>query len=1182
MNTVLHTSVTDKGSAWVDLNLEPQKSSVEEGVMPFETARNSKTPLGVKLLDRGKAVHRIVQELFGPEPRNPIGHFCSLSRMPQRSHTVRFWMSLIDMVGSLMLCGAMSALAQAGAIISGTVVDPSGAVIAGATVEVTNQNTQVTKRTVTNTTGYYQIQDLIPGTYSISVEMTGFKKAVRSNLPIQVAQSAQVNFTLQLGQVSQSIQVSGAPPLLQTRTAEVGQVVNSQEVTQLPLNDRNYLRLALLAPGTSGNYNRTFFNSALTDNIGSVNAGSTGEDRNAFILDGADVKAYLINMSFVPSIDAIQEFKIETTPYDVSLGTNPGAQIIMTTRSGTDQYHGTVWEYLRNNATDARDFFAPTTPELRKNQFGYTFGGPIKKDHLFFFTNNEFFRERVGETFFGTVPTVLMRQGDFSETGRAIFNPLSTAPCTSCPSGFTRTPFPNNTIPASLMNSAAVALLNLWPVPTGSGIVNGIFVGNNFSALSVDKVTRNHGNYRLDWDAPNGKDTVFGRFSFNNSTLDLAKGVFGTASLPGFGDNFILNQRNLELHETHTFSPTTVLDAMASYYRVFPNISPKQLGNALNQKLGIQGVRQNEPPDISISGFAAPYSNPFAPEYDLTNQYQYVLDLTKIIERHTLKLGAGYDRWQFFENHAPRFPMGLYSFNGSLTKDPNNLAPTGFSFADFLLGFPTSGQTISGDDSGLWFRNNFRWYVGDEWRATPNLTLNLGVRWEYDGPPYEKYNRLANFNLATGTILLAGTDLPFLSGGPEFHGLPVKVGNRSPFNRDLDNYNPRFGFAYRLRGHPSTVIRGGYGIFSDVVQMNILNDTRANFPFVNFPNLVVVNAPEVVPAATIQNAFAPGVGSQTKPNFKAEDLNLQNGYLQQASFSIEHQFATNYLFSIGYNWQKTTSFMDQPPANQPLQNGTFIRPYPLFNSITLLTNDEYGHYSALLAKLEKRFSGGLTLLTSFTWSKNLDDDSSGAASVGAPGQGGFQNPYCMRCEFGRSSMDYERRFVQSWVYDLPTPRRLGNGHLVQNTIGGWELSGIITLQSGFPITPNISFDNSESLNFADRPNLLLGVPFFPAGTRTPNRWFNPAAFAVAPPGHYGNAGRDIIEGPGIFTWDLGLMKNFSLTERTKLQFRGEFFNITNHPNFGTPDALVDTPEAGIISSTTTNPRQMQFALRLSF
>ncbi len=192
----------------------------------------------------------------------------------------------------------------------------------------------------------------------------------------------------------------------------------------------------------------------------------------------------------------------------------------MTTRSGTDQYHGTVWEYLRNDATDARDFFAPTTPELRKNQFGYTFGGPIKKDHLFFFTNNEFFRERIGETFFGTVPTALMRQGDFSETGRPIFNPLSTTPCASCPSGFTRTPFPNNTIPESLMNSAAVALLNLWPAPTGSGIVSGIFVGNNFSALSVDKVTRNHGNYRLDWDAPNGKDTVFGRFSFNNSTLE--------------------------------------------------------------------------------------------------------------------------------------------------------------------------------------------------------------------------------------------------------------------------------------------------------------------------------------------------------------------------------------------------------------------------------------------------------------------------------------------------------------------------------------------------------------------------------------------------------------------------------------------------------------------------------------
>ncbi len=1075
------------------------------------------------------------------------------------------------------------AFSQSGAVISGTITDPTGAVVTNAAVDVTNLNTNVTKHVSTNSTGYYQVGELNPGSYSVSAAATGFKKAVRTSITIQVAQVAQIDLRLEVGDALQILEVTGAAPLLETKTAELGQVVNQEEVVQLPLNDRNYLRLVLLAPGTSSYYNRSFFNSALTDNIGSVNSGGMGEDRNAFTLDGADTKAYLINMSFVPSIDAIQEFKVETTPYDVTLGTSPGAQVIVTTKSGTNQFHGTVWEYLRNDATDARSFFSPSVPELRKNQFGYTFGGPIKKDRLFFFANNEFYLARIGESFAGTVPTDAMKAGNLNGVGEPIFDPLSTAPCATCTSGVSRVPFANNTIPVSRMNSAAVGSLSLWPEPTSSGITsNGAFVGLNYEALANDKVTRNHGNYRIDY-SPNNKDTLFGRVSYNNSTEDLAKDVFGSGTLPGFGDHFTLNQRNIELHATHTFSPTLVLDGLASYYRAFPNITPDQLGNSVNQKLGIQGVRQNEPPDLSITGFSGPTSNPYAPEYDLTNQYQYVVRLTKIAGKHTLNFGAEYDRWQFFENHAPRYPMGLYSFNGSFTRDPNAPATTGYGFGDFLLGFPASGQTENGDDSGLWFRNNFRWFAGDEWRVSSNLTLNLGIRWEYDGPGYEKRNHLVNFDFKTGSVVFAGTDIPFLSGSPEVYGLPVEgTTNRSTINRDLHNYQPRIGFAYRIPGHSTTVMRGGYGIFTDVLQMNILNDTRANFPFVNFPNLVVANATQVVPVTTIQNAFAPGLGGATLPNFKAMDQNLVNGYLQQASFSVEHQFGNDVLFSLGYNWQKYTHFLDQPGANQPLVNGTFIRPYPQFNSITLLTNGEYGHYNALLVKLEKRYSKGLTSLTSFTWSKNLDDTSAGSASIGAPGDPGPQTPYCYACDFGRSSSDYELRFVQSFVYQIPIPTAWAANKFVSTAIGGWQASSIFTAQSGFPITPEVSFDNSESLNGADRPNIVPGVSVFGPGTQNPNRWFNAAAFAVAPPLQFGNAGRHIIDGPGIFTWDATMMKNFSLTERFRLQLRAEFFNLTNHANFSDPNASINTPQAGLITYTTTNARQMQFAMRLAF
>jgi hypothetical protein len=1080
----------------------------------------------------------------------------------------------------------VSLLAQSGAVISGTIKDPSGALISNASVDVTNINTNVTRHAVTNSTGYYEVRELNPGEYSVVASATGFKKASRSAIPIQVAQVAQIDLSLEVGDTTQVLEVQGVAPLLDTKTAELGQVVNQKQVVELPLNDRNYLRLVLLAPGTSSYYNRSFFNSALTDNIGSVNSGAMGEDRNAFILDGADTKAYLINMSFVPSIDAIQEFKVETTPYDVALGTSPGAQVIVTTKSGTNQLHGTVWEYLRNDATDARTFFSPSVPELRKNQFGYTIGGRIVKDRLFFFANNEFYLGRIGETFAGTVPTSAMKTGDFSGAGAPVFDPLSTAACSSCSTGVSRQPFPNNVIPASRLDPVATGLLSLWPAPTQAAIVsNGAFVGQNYSSSGVDKVTRNHGNYRMDWNAPNNKDALFGRVSYNNSTEDLAKGVFSSGTLPGFGDHFTLDQRNIQLHETHTFSPTTIIEGMVSFYRAFPNISPNQLGNSVNQKLGIQGVRQNEPPDVSITGFSGPTSNPYAPEYDLTNQFQYVVRLTKIINKHTLNFGAEYDRWQFFENHAPRYPMGLFSFNGSFTKDPNTPATTGYSFADFLLGYPVSGQTENGDDSAYWFRNNFRWFVGDEWRVNSDLTLNLGVRWEYDGPGYEKRNHLVNFDFRTNSLVFAGTDTPatLLSGTSLVYGLPVEgTSNRSTLNRDLHNYQPRIGFAYRIPGHSATVLRGGYGIFTDILQMNILNDTRANFPFVNFPNLVVANATQVLPVTNIATAFGPSAAGATKPNFKAIDQNLVNGYLQQASFAIERQFGGDFLFSIGYNWQKYTHFLDQPGVNQPAVNGTFVRPFPQFNSITLLTNGEYGHYNALLVKLEKRFSKGLTSLTSFTWSKNLDDTSAGSASIGAPGDPGPQTPYCYACDFGRSSSDFELRFVQSLVYQIPIPGSLAANKFATNTIGGWQFSTIITAQSGFPITPLVSFDNSESLNNADRPNIVPGVPIFGPGTQTPNRWFNAAAFTVAPPKQFGNAGRHIIDGPGIFTWDATMMKNFAIMERYNLQFRAEFFNLTNRANFADPNANINTPQAGLITSTTTNARQLQFALRLAF
>jgi hypothetical protein len=698
-----------------------------------------------------------------------------------------------------------------------------------------------------------------------------------------------------------------------------------------------------------------------------------------------------------------------------------------------------------------------------------------------------------------------------------------------------------------------------FPLPTGPGIAN------NFAANRADRNTRNQTNVRID--DSRLKDAIFGRFSFNNSALYAARQTFGGAALPGFGDHDVITATNVTVADAHTFNPTTVLQVQISFMRMWYDLLPEQLGNDLNSKLGVKGVIPNEPFIAGVAGESNPGSDPFDPEFRANNQYSYVAKLTKVSGKHTFKAGGEYDRWQVMINAAPSFPQGEFSFDGSFTKDPN--APssviTGFPFADFLLGYPVSGLSQSGDSGGYMFRNNLRWWFNDEWRATPNLTLNLGVRWEYDGPFYEKFDRLSNFDPATGQLVIAGRNFVTRSA----RVLP-----------DLDNYAPRFGFAYAVPGHRSTVLRGGYGIFYDVEQENCCEGTRTNPPFSSFPQFFAGNTTGEVPSVPIQDAFSPSRATPAVPFIQGIDFHLQNGYQQQPSFGIQHQFGSSWVAEVDYNWQKNTKFFASRNPDAPTGHGTFILPYPQYSAVTYLTNLEYGNYNALLARLEKRLSHGLTSLTAFTWSKNLDNTSTGNAA-GAPGDPGFQNPYCFSCDYGRSTSDYERRFVQSFVYELPSPTN--GGALAKNLIRGWELSGIFTYQSGFPVSPRVSFDNSETLTFADRPDVVPGVPLFPAGTRGPSLWFNPAAFVVAPSGHFGNAGRGIIPGPNLIDLDAAVMRNFRLSERFKLQFRAEGFNLPNHPNFADPNPFIDIPSvAGSITSTSTTSRQLQFALKLTF
>ena len=1072
----------------------------------------------------------------------------------------RYYLGSATQLLLLLLVAISSAPAQERGSISGTVTDPSGAAVPGVSVQIIDTRTNVIRATTTNSVGYYIVGELIPDPYTVVVEARGFKKATRPEFTLDVAQAARVDIALEVGDVSESVSVNAAPPLLAASEAAVGQVIGPQMMTQLPLNDRNYLQLALISPGTGTYGKSSFYNGALTDDAGSIISGSAGEDRNAFSLDGADIKSYLINGSYVPSIDAVQEFKIETTPYSAELGTSPGAQILLVTKNGTNQVHGSAYEFLRNSDFDAKNYFdnpGLPIPELRKNQFGATIGGPIIKDKLFYFGNYEGTIERVGETFFGTVPTLLERQGNFTEIGQNIFNPFTTAVCSTCSNGYSRTQFAGNIIPASLISPVSQYYVqNLFPLPTSPGLIN------NYAANDVDRISRHQFNTRIDYSR--AKDSIFGRFSFNNSTLSLAKGTFNSGALTGFGDNDVINTRDVVVGDDHTFNPTTVLTLRVSFFRQFFNLLPKTLGDDVNSKLGIQGTLGSEPFNTGIAGISNPGENPYDPEFRADNQYGYSGKLQKIAGSHSLTFGAEFDRWQVFMNAAPSFPQGQFNFDGTLTADPNNPGGSGNAFADFLLGYPVSAQVQSGDSGGYMLRSNARWFFNDQWRVTPNLTLNLGVRWEYDGPFYEKYNRLSNFDPSTGQLIIAGRN--FVSRTANVHS-------------DWNNYAPRFGFAYALPGHRDTVLRGGYGIFYDVLQENNTEGTRTNPPFSSFPFYFLSGSLTATPTVPIQNVFGVNSGANPPaPSIEAFDEHLKLGYQQQASFGVQHQFGSTFVVEADYNWQKNTKFATFRNLDSPLQHGTFLLPYPQYSYITYLTNIEYGNYDALLVRAEKRLSAGLSLITAFTWSKNLDNISTGDAA-GAPGDPGFQNQYCFHCDYGPSASNFGHRFVQSVVYDVPS---LGKNALLKNLVGGWELSGIFTYQGGFPVTPLISGDNSETLTYADRPNVIPNVPLYVAGNHDPAQWFNPAAFELAPLGQFGNAGKGIIRGPNLIDLDFALMKNIHVREHYQLQLRGEAFNIANHPNFASPNPYINTPSAGSIGSTTTTSRQIQIGAKLTF
>ncbi len=1099
----------------------------------------------------------------------------------------------------LLLVAARQAFPQTFAAVNGTVTDSSGAVVSGATVTITSMDTGVKRVATTGDDGLYYFPSIASGVYNVSVQKPGFKQVTRDDLRLELSQVARVDFTLSPGVVSESVQVEASAPLLESDTSSVGQVIETKAVSDLPLNGRNFAQLAILGPGVTGvgySASGTIGSGTRPDDMRpgtELFSNGNREQSNNFMLDGIDNnfrRNGLITLR--PSVEAVREFKIQTNLFGAEQGRNPGATINVITKSGSNSFHGSVYEFFRNASLDARNFFSrpgSAKPQYQQNQFGASFGGPIKRDRLFFFADYEGYRKRQG-TFasVNTVPTVAIRGGDFSNV-RPIFNPFSVRPAPGTASGYTRDPFPGNVIPRSMFDSVTSRLIEAYPLPDAGGLTNNQ-VTNPVLGQNWDQ-----GDIRADYNI-SSNTTLFGRYSQQN-TLTLPPSTFGLQMIPGLDEPVGLGNSStyagsnqLVAHHaviagTHVFSPTLVMDARFGYGRF--NLHALKDGATpganLGEKLGVHNSNQGPfsygLPIFSPANYTGIGGPASMPTIRLENTFNPNVSLTKLHGAHSIKFGVNIVRRQIIDFQTNQGD-GSFSFDRTFTSDPNNTGSTGDSMASFLLG---TASGISQDFLLVWPGIRvieIGSYAQDDWKVTSRLTLNLGLRYEYTPPPVEVNNQWANFNLQTGKMLIAG----------------VNANRQVGVQTDKNNWAPRFGFAYQLRR--TTVLRGGYGIFYNTQgNGSALFRLHRQLPF--GPSYVANVDQFSSTPARVQDGLPPIPNIDQKTlienpvgSFNSVPPNYKTGYAQQANFGIEQElpqwdtvvkifYVANLARQVdmSYNINTPDPGPGSPASRRPLR---FLAPGVV--NLTYADTTGVSNYHSLQVTAERRFAKGLALLGAYTYSHSIDN-----VPLQQGGGSDGPMPQDIRYRFldrGTSGFDITHRFSQSVIYDMPfgAGRQVNIGNPVLNQVlGNWQVNAIFVTQTGLPFTPVLA--TSVSNAGGSRPDRLKsGAIDNPTITRWFDTSFNTVDAAWATPRQYtyGNAGRNILRGPGRTNLDLSVFKHFAITERYRLQFRAEFFNFFNHPQFDLPNASVGSPNAGVISSTVGTPRDIQFSLRLSF
>lgn len=1019
------------------------------------------------------------------------------------------------------------------ATISGVVKDETGAVLPGVSVTVTNRETGITRAGITDDSGYFNIPRLTVGQYDVQAELTGFHAAVITGITLQVGQQAGINPVLKVGELTEKVTVSGEAELVETTSATLSAVVDDKKIRDLPLNGRSFTQLALMQEGVITPLNAT--RSQIGNEGQKLSINGTRTSLTAFLIDGTDIRN---QMNTTPGsvagvmlgVDTVREFSVVTSMASVEYGLFTGGVVSAVTRSGTNQLHGSLFEFLRNSSLDARNFFDRTKPGFKRNQFGFTLGGPIQRDKTFFFGSFEGLRDRLAQTMISAVPDANAHVG---------------------------------ILPASRggnvgVNAAIKPYLDKYPLPNGG--LNGDGTGSYFFT-NVRPTNENYFMTKIDHQF-SASDSFFARYTFDQGDRSQLEDM-ALWGLTGYN-----RSQFLTVEEKKIINPNLLNTARFAFNRSrnkddhFPNAI-----GVLPESLKFVPLPEHDFGILQLGGLATWGPSVDNGKTNVLNKFQYADSILWTRGHHSLKFGADILHDQFNVNSTAR-SRGIYQFA---------------SLSALLQAQPASFDSIVGSYVNQGFRESFfGFYIQDDYRMRSNLTWNLGLRYEFFTNPTEVKGRFGNLDDPSATQIRVGNPL---------------FGH----NPSLKDFAPRIGFAWSPFGTSKTSIRGGAGMFYDLIQPSLyFAFPQFNVPFFPRVTLARPSFPDAVTSITNLNSIVPGLWVAFDP---------KQSYVMQYNLSIQQEIAPQTVVTVGYQGSHGTHlsrFLDGNIAIPQRVNGQFFFPVgaqrrnAAWGQMRAYTWDANSFYNAFRFGLQRRFSGGLQFQSAYTHGRSIDDSSSVGPFDGVVISPNGTTTFYEDHKFDRGPSSFDVRNVWNFnsTYELPfgTGRRFGQNltGFAGKLVGGWQLSGIATLATGFPQNLLISFDNSRSaraIDIPDRPNLNPGASNNPvlAGGRNPIQYFDPTAFSVAPAGFLGNLGRGSVVGPGVATVDFSLVKNTEVREGTTVQFRAEMFNALNRANFGIPSSVIFTSAtgpasgtAGRITTTTTTARQIQFALKIIF